>query len=220
MTLIKLASEYFNTTEEDIKNRIKHAQINLNKDWENKESITSFYKNTEHYIFDLINYNTEKRIEEVIYPIKYSTNKNILDFGAGIGEIAMRLSRYNNVYYYDISKPSTNFTQFVSNKTNRPLNFITNYKLLKYDIIIAVDVLEHLEAPIECIKSLKSLLNSNGIIITTGLCFAINNNLPMHLKSNVFLRKTFDLYIKNNFLIYFYHVSDSHVIYGLTIKNP
>ncbi len=87
-----------------------------------------------------------------------------------------------------------------------------------YDIIIIADVLEHLKEPMKTVKMLYSRLKKNGIMLTTGLRFAINKNLPMHLAENRGYYEEYTAYMKARFLLHFFHGTANETIYALMKK--
>ena len=141
--LFTLSKEYFNLTDEELIKKIDNCMTTVNKEWENKKDILSFYEESKEYLFGLIPFNSINRIEKVIFPIKYHTGCDILDFGAGIGEIGMCFSRNNNVYYYDIAKESQKFAKFISEKTDRKLTFLKEEEVFtkKYLLATLVNIL-------------------------------------------------------------------------------
>lgn len=104
---------------------------------------------------------------------KFCLNKQeirILDVGCGTGSlITLPLGSLGyNILGIDIDKASIDFAlknniyNNVSFKQERIENIYD-----KYDIIIASELLEHLENPLEFLNILETKLNENGIIIIT-----------------------------------------------------
>jgi 2-polyprenyl-3-methyl-5-hydroxy-6-metoxy-1,4-benzoquinol methylase len=92
-------------------------------------------------------------------------NKNILDFGCGIGGfLGMAKQSARNVSGVELEKALQPSFQ------ERKLNVFSNMKEVqqqgeKYDIITAFHVVEHLQNPKQILKNLSSLLTENGEII-------------------------------------------------------
>jgi len=123
-------------------------------------------------------YGHKKRIQFIINQIdKYikenDINKDaleILDVGCGSGLlITLPLGQLGyNILGIDTDKISIDFanTNNIFEKVkfeNIPIENI----IKKYDIILACEILEHLERPIEFLRNLKSRLKDDGIIILT-----------------------------------------------------
>jgi len=85
-------------------------------------------------------------IEKAVIPKK---PKTILDFGSGPNPVLKELLRKKcfEVYTYD----------YYFDKNEK-------YKTTKYDMIVSVEVLEHLKEPLKTLKELKKLLNKKGTI--------------------------------------------------------
>lgn len=214
--LYTLSKEYFSLTDEELIKKINNCMKTVNEEWENKKDILSFYEESKEYLFGLIPFNSMNRIEKVIFPVKYHAGCNILDFGAGIGETGMCFSEHNNVYYYDISKESQKFAKFVSEKTDRKLTFLKEEEVFtkKYDIIFLMDILEHLENPIEITEKLGECLNPNGILITSGLMFKVSDDFPMHLKENRKYEDEFNAYLSRYFSMIYAMASADEITTG------
>lgn len=106
---------------------------------------------------------------------QYIHNKqSILDIGCGAGTISLYLaSTYNKskVTGIDISSIAIAACQEsakrlqLNNIIYRQMDFPTKIPKEKYDIIVCLEVIEHLEDDYLVIKKMYELLNDNGIII-------------------------------------------------------
>ena len=213
--LVKYAAEFFKISEEEAIARVEQSTQALADEWKTKESIEDYYKSTTNYIFDLIMYNTDDRVNTTIYPISKYSRAKILDFGGGIGEISRRLSFNNKMFYYDIPSKTQEFAKFVTEREGNNVTFLTEEELYKhkFNIIIAVDVFEHLEDPIGCVKKLINMTDKNNFILTTGLDFNMDEKHPQHLRENVLKRPEFIKQFQEKFFLVFYHVSGFGVLY-------
>lgn len=90
----------------------------------------------------------------------------ILDFGCGEGAFSQRLK--DNGYLVHSSDIDKNqFKAQVDKYIHLDLNkekIIDNFDI-KYDVIIAMEIIEHIENPWKFIRDIKSLLNPNGILV-------------------------------------------------------
>lgn len=99
--------------------------------------------------------------------IKKRTTKedNILEIGCTYGFL-FKYIKSNNLYGIDISEHAINQAKIISPHAHfqvmdaEKLNFKNKFK-----IIIAIDVLEHLKNPENCIKECYKLLENNGTLI-------------------------------------------------------
>jgi 2-polyprenyl-3-methyl-5-hydroxy-6-metoxy-1,4-benzoquinol methylase len=222
--LIKRASEFLCISEDKVNLRIKNNVKNAVDDWNKKDSINGFYQSTDVYIYGLIDYCSEKRILNNLFPITDVEKADILDFGGGIGVHSLILSRLNNVFYYDLESKTKEFAKYINKTMNGSITFIDDEKDVyekKYDVILALDVLEHLVNPIEAVMKLTNALRPGGYLITTGLDFSIGPNTPMHLVNNLNYKDTYRKYIEKNYiLIYFYRENEATYCFQKGDKNP
>lgn len=108
----------------------------------------------------------------------------ILDFGCGVGTNIEMLQNFGDVYVFDESKDA--------NKYIRKLKKIDNNKIIKniknsdikFDLILALDVLEHIEDDDEVIQMFSKKLNKNGKILITvpayQFLFCSKDEILMH----------------------------------------
>lgn len=111
-------------------------------------------------------------IREALLKIKKTKeNLKVLDVGCGLGYLTYALkSEQYDVYGIDISKEAIN------NAKKHFGNYFISQDIFEYaknnknsfDVIILTELIEHLENPIDFLKTSLNLLNKNGkIIITT-----------------------------------------------------
>lgn len=134
---------------------------------------------------------------KIILPIldKYvnTTNKKILDVGCGSGTLSLYLaSEGNTVHGIDISKRAV----YTSNKSAKELGLKNvSFEVLdfprdklrpkNYDVILLLEVIEHIEEDAKALQLLYSRLNINGILILS----TPSKNAPLY---RLGLTKDFD----------------------------
>jgi len=134
---------------------------------------------------------------KIILPIldKYvnTTNKKILDIGCGSGTLSLYLaSKGNTVHGIDISKRAV----YTSNKSAKELGLKNvSFEVLdfprdklrpnNYDVILLLEVIEHIEEDARALQLLYSRLNTNGILILS----TPSKNAPLY---RLGLTKDFD----------------------------
>lgn len=110
--------------------------------------------------------------KNIVYSIlKKNINKNnlkILDFGCGVGINTKMLSNFGDVTCFDQSPEAIKYLKkkFNNNKKIFIEDNLENCAKL-FDLIIASDVLEHIENDEEEIKRLYKLLKPNGFFLAT-----------------------------------------------------
>lgn len=111
---------------------------------------------------------------------KYKKSGDVLDVGAGFGLFSSILSRFGK-YKIDILEPNLkpyylrsithtfykfNFENFIElTKLRDRGNLPIKWKKKRYDLIIFMDVVEHLENPLESLLKIKPLLAKGGILV-------------------------------------------------------
>lgn len=110
---------------------------------------------------------TKSNYDQIIKTIKHkNSDSKILEIGSGSGGL-LRLLK--NIFPNSIGiEPSRDFCKFAETKYGLKIkntgfeSFNTKYK---YDIVIALDVIEHVASPRNFFKKTSSLLNKNGILV-------------------------------------------------------
>ena len=209
--LIKRASEFLGVSEEEINLRIKNNVQNAIDDWNKRGSINGFYQTTDAYIYGLIDYCSEKRLLNNLFPITDWVGKDILDFGGGIGVHSLILSRNNNVFYYDLDSKTKEFAKYLNKTMGGNITFIDDEKDVyekKYDVVLALDVLEHLEKPMDTVIKITDSLKPSGYFITTGFDFSTGPHTPMHLPENLHYIFPFAEYMNKNYILMYFYISN------------
>ena len=110
---------------------------------------------------------------------KNLNNTKILDVGCGGGLVSEGLSKIGaNVTGIDFIKENINIAKIHAKKNNLKINYVVkNFEkekiTSKYDVIIILEVLEHLSNWEEFLKKIKFNLKKNGVLIIS----TINRNL-------------------------------------------
>ena len=223
LNLTELAAEFLGISVEEVLDRIKSTQARGIEDWNNKSSITDFYKETEHYIYDLIKFNSQGRIDSLLHPIRGINGYTILDFGGGIGLLSILLSHQNKVFYYDVESRTKQFAMFLNEKIGGKVTFLDSLEEVynkEYDMVIAMDILEHLENPMDVAYSLHKCVNKeHGLFYTTGMRFSINETLPMHIKKNMEFQVPFEKFMMERYHCVFYHETGFETLFIYVIKK-
>jgi 2-polyprenyl-3-methyl-5-hydroxy-6-metoxy-1,4-benzoquinol methylase len=92
---------------------------------------------------------------------------DILDFGCGAGINLKMLNEFGKVYYFDINKRI--IAKIKSNYNSHNFKYLKNFNLSKkkFDLIVALDVIEHISNEKKVINNLSKKLNKNGKILIT-----------------------------------------------------
>ncbi len=98
--------------------------------------------------------------------LKFVQGKKVLDYGCGSGYGTYMLSETaDKITGVDISSEAIDYAQ--KNYTKENLNFLTLSELSdeKFDVITSFQVIEHVYNDKEYVQKLKTLLNTNGVLI-------------------------------------------------------
>ena len=105
---------------------------------------------------------------EIIKEISWK-NKSVLDVGCGTGLFAYRVAKKGakvlGIDYADEAIDIANKTHVHKNLEFKKIN--ASHVKGKYDVIVSIGTLEHMDKPFNMLKNLKKHLNKNGKIIVT-----------------------------------------------------
>ena len=151
------------TTKEQVRERMKKGSSPLKDEWNEwekqgkmtEERIAAFYKQTKNYIYELGEWhlfvpNKRESDMALVAELKAKQPKNILDFGGGVGLMAIPLARAGlDVTLADLDGTSLDFAKFRADRHGDKLKiWKSDVEPMppdqKYDVILALDVLEHL----------------------------------------------------------------------------
>jgi SAM-dependent methyltransferase len=170
-----------------------------------KGNAEEFYKDPEIgllYLYDLVGFNSATFYKEQrMAGIKNADHLHILDIGCGIGTALLELCWKNKTLLgYDINEKALDFARFRASKLRAEnVKFTSEFPdLEKFDLIIAIDTLEHIE-------DLHSFLLKIGTGMKEGArfyhydCFWEHEVSPMHFDHS----KHIDEWLKEAGLVIF-----------------
>jgi 2-polyprenyl-3-methyl-5-hydroxy-6-metoxy-1,4-benzoquinol methylase len=141
---------------------------------------------------------------------------NVADFGGGSGVLAKYISQENNKIQIDIIEPypAVIFTnQYIDNPN---IKYVPNLNK-EYDLIIAQDVLEHVDYPMDLAIQLIINTKINGFLFFAN-CFM--PEIKCHVPGNFYLRITFKFIVQLGGLKYIGTVENAnHVQIFLKTKT-
>jgi 2-polyprenyl-3-methyl-5-hydroxy-6-metoxy-1,4-benzoquinol methylase len=129
-------------------------------------------------------------------------NKYICDFGGGFGELSIIISQQNPKSKITILEPFMSKIGLSRVNIYENINIKSNFET-NYDVIIAQDVLEHVENPVKLARTLINYLNKDGYLIFAN-CF--HPFIKAHLPANFHLSRTFKWIMKSSGLSYIQNI--------------
>ncbi len=162
----------------------------LAADWHEKQPTTQqeievwYCNNAPFYIYDLSQYHLAYKHIVFTLDVISMANGRVLDYGAGIGDLALALAKKGaTVTYFDVEGESKQYAKWQAERQGLSLNFAsTHVELMQevFDTIIILDVLEHLFTPLEVLDFLLQRLSVGGMLIVSAY-FGATQAHPMHL---------------------------------------
>jgi hypothetical protein len=160
-----------------------------------------FYKQTMNYIYDLAGwhlYTDYKRQSDLalVDEVRAANPKNVLDFGGGVGFNAMMLAKAGlDVTLADLDSATLRFAALRAERRNVKLKlWRSDVEDMppdkKYDVIICLDVLEHLpQAELRTVVDKLVKLKHASTKIMLSAPFGRNDAHPMHLDATAETRR-------------------------------
>lgn len=158
------------------------------------EKLTEFYSQTDAFLYELIVWNLNKRKRRMRRRIgKYlyknlGQHLNILTIGDGLGVDSIYLTRAgHHVTYFETSAYAQAFAKKIFADSDQDINVLDDLNQIpknSYDVVVCLDVLEHVPDPHEFVKTMASYLKCNGHLLVHAPFYQIHPSTPTHLKSN------------------------------------
>ena len=199
--LLEDLAEFEKVDVEEIRNRFKNRQELRNTEFKkmvpdptDEKAVNNYYVNNNYEIYDHFNWHLEgrrsfdKKLLEDIKNLNPERSTEIVDYGAGGGQIAYMLAKEKyQVTVIEKNKKECAFISYRFKKHKLKVKFIPtpiheNFKN-KYDVVLCFDVLEHIpdkefESVINRIKSLKK---ADGKVFAT-VSFGSTEAHPSHFE--------------------------------------
>ncbi len=152
------------------------------------------------------------RFRALLKNLKYEVirSKKILDAGSGLGEISILLGQNNhltsidsNQEFLNVQKSYALIKKLEVSTLNYDLNHIINFKEVhKFDIVIALSVIDYIRDPMNFLMYLTKNLNKGGKLVISYP--KLNRKVAKSILNQTFLssiHKGFDETMLNNFFI-------------------
>ncbi|HBL44017.1 methyltransferase domain-containing protein [Gimesia sp.] len=158
------------------------------------EDLAQFYATTNAFLYETSVWNRRPLKQEIrtwicdYLTISFPQPLKILAFGDGLGFDSLQWSRTKHeVTYFEVSTDCIAFAQQVFRNNAAEINMIQSVAELEpdsFDVIICLDVLEHVPEPNSLLTDFTNWLKTDGLLITHSPFFLVHSNYSTHLKSN------------------------------------
>jgi 2-polyprenyl-3-methyl-5-hydroxy-6-metoxy-1,4-benzoquinol methylase len=196
-SLLKEVADYYQVSDlADIDRSCDLAVDTLKSEWEEtvdsrqRSSIESFYE-TKTHIYDLINWHT---LRDDSGPLAYvvalqiaraHSVRSCLDFGSGVGSGGLLFCRADiDTTLADISTTLLDFARWRFDLRRLPARFVdlkdAPLPESSFDMILAMDVFEHLVDPVEVVQQLWRAMKPGGLLFAR-IHAAIDPSHPQHI---------------------------------------
>jgi len=194
---VQALSSFSGRSVEEVSRLIRTGDDILAEKWKeagleqsDKQGLRQWYRNVSfYYLFALTGFHQlYKHIAFSIDVLKMANGK-CLDYGAGMGDLALEFARRGHVTtYFDVDGHSKAYAEWHAEQNGIKLKFTTTREQLLDDVvksgrfktIVSLDVLEHLPDIENELNFLISLLEPGGKIIFS-IPFGSTDAHPMHL---------------------------------------
>ena len=125
--------------------------------------------------------------------IKESRVKVIADYGGGFGQLALSIAAEVQDAEIYIVEPYPSKVGIERLRSEPRVKIVPNLSIESYDVIVAQDVLEHVEDPIKLASEIASSVRIGGKVIFANCFYPV---IQSHLPSTFHLRYTFPFVMK------------------------
>ena len=198
--------EFLPVNENDFNNFLCNAKIELANIHPGDSSVenSAFYEDIvgDKHLADLSAWHlTSKEYIGSTLKLQQNFSQNmVLDFGGGIGTHALANAMSENVehvFFVDINETNREFVKFRAKKLEleQKISFhksIEDTNVKKFDSIVCLDVLEHLEDPAVQLDKFHEIMSENSVSILNWYFYkGDNNEYPFHLDEESLVSKFF-----------------------------
>ncbi len=168
------------------------------------EELVRFYERTDAFLYELVMWNRnsiKRRMRSYIekYMAQYEgTGKKVLCVGDGLGFDSFYFAQNGQkVTYYEVPGFSHRFASKLFSLGNADIEIVSDTNKIPaeyFDVVICLDVLEHINDVPGFLRQLVSYIRTGGILIVHAPFYMIHPINPTHLKTNRKYSGRLDLY--------------------------
>tara|TARA_B100000700_G_C14927695_1_gene800330 strand:- start:401 stop:1135 length:735 start_codon:yes stop_codon:yes gene_type:complete len=222
--------DFLNISEEILNNKILTAQrdlASLHPGSLIKQNASSFYKEIvgDAHILDLASWHLSSSdyISSTLLLIEKFAVGNVLDFGGGIGSHAIFSAlqkKVDHVFFVDINETNRKLVAFRAKQLGleKKISFfekIEEINIKKFNNIICLDVLEHLNNPSKQLMQFKEYMNKDSTSILNWYFYKGDNlEFPFHIDDSIIVEEFFRT-LQINFIEIFHEQLITSRVYKL-----
>lgn len=175
--------------------------------WSNE--LAEFYSKTDAFLYELIIWNLNRRKQRMRKRVGTYLYENIgqqldiLSIGDGLGVDSVYLARAGHrITYFELPGYTRSFAQKLFEDSKTEIKIIDDPEKIPaeyFDVVLCLDVLEHIQEPPAFVKTIAGYLKSGGHLVVHAPFYQIRFNNPTHLKKNRKYSGSLKLYEKNGF---------------------
>lgn len=213
-------AEYTQLEDNEILKRIRSVYSQQIQEWKGvigeqltQDKVLEFYRRTDSYLFDLVQYNYENHYyvqwTEDLFNFCAGLKKgrgelHILDFGGGIGSQMISLSKLKGakLCYADIPGKTFDYAKWRFARRQADIEMIDASKedfldIRMYDVVITLDVVEHLVDPEATVRYLVNHIKPDGYLAVVTSFVDNNGEAGWHLNADRYNDEAFYDFIKS-----------------------
>jgi GT2 family glycosyltransferase/2-polyprenyl-3-methyl-5-hydroxy-6-metoxy-1,4-benzoquinol methylase/Flp pilus assembly protein TadD/spore maturation protein CgeB len=205
-------SAYTGESPDVIQSQMTSSGADLADEWRagdrnTKAGVDDFYKQTDRYLYNLTRFNygamyqgwrgAIKNLCQQVSEAVGDRGFDVLDYGAGIGTNLIDVSGVSGarLHYADLPGKTFDYAQWRFGQRSLDVTALSAdgedaLKGRQFDVIICMDVLEHVVDPEAAVRRLINHLNPGGLLVLT-VTFYQNENGPYHLNCDKFTNESF-----------------------------
>lgn len=158
------------------------------------DELADFYSDTDAFLYETIVWNrtpqknqmrrwiAEFLAHDFVKPVR------VLTFGDGLGFDSVHLAQAGHqVDYFDVSSEAGEFARQLCADNNVSVRFLSDAEEVAdeaYDVVVCLDVLEHVPDPAELVSSLTRAIRPGGRFVVHAQFWYIGPAVTTHLRAN------------------------------------
>lgn len=158
------------------------------------EQLLDFYRETNAFLYESVSWSRYplklKMRNWITQLLKRSFNRpvKVLVFGDGPGFDSLHLAQVGHeVTYFEVSGKGSTFAQQIFQLAQSSIRLTTDtqdYGEASFDVILCLDVLEHLPDPTRAVQDFSRWLRPGGLLVVSAPFYLVTPDYSTHLKSN------------------------------------